>query len=439
MLRPPFATTVKWFVLPVVLLALFTNLAPASAQGILEECTAGVASGKATADGRPLLWKTRDAGALDNEVIWNTSGKYHFVSVITAGQPEASWMGVNEKGFAIINTASSDLGSGQPEAPDPTVARSVLNNGTFMAEALRECATVEEFEALLKATNTSGRQTATNFGVIDGTGAAAFFETADHQYWRYDAANTEKGYILRTNFAINGAREGMLVWHRSMDRYLQTDELMRDFFLTDRIDFKEIAKIQVRSFGDADGNLVPLPITGSFEGHPRGYYPHDHSINRSSSVSFAVIQGIHLEEDPRLSTMWTILGQPSTGILVPYWPVGVTPPEADGPETAPLADEANRIRGELYEELQAEAPEAGDQPPRPRFINTRALQDEHGDGIWRVMMPAEDSIIAESEQRLEGWRSSGVDVEAMLNTERSMTARALAALEGAYAYLTRRR
>jgi hypothetical protein len=63
-----------------------------------------VASGRATTDGRPLLWKTRDAGATNNEVIWNTSGTYPFVSVISAGDQASSWMGVNEKGFAIINT-----------------------------------------------------------------------------------------------------------------------------------------------------------------------------------------------------------------------------------------------------------------------------------------------------------------------------------------------
>ena len=422
-----------------VLTALVAAPAPAYAQDSFEECTAGVASGKATTDGRPLLWKTRDTNAIDNEVIWNTSGKYPFVSVITAGSPESSWMGVNEKGFAIINTASSDLGSERPESPDTASARSGLGNGTLMAQALGQCATVEEFEALLKATNATGRQTATNYGVIDATGAAAFFETAGNRYWRYDAADTEKGYILRTNFAINGAREGTNAFPYSMDRYLQTERLMLGFFATERIDFKEIVKIQVRSFGDAQGNLVPLPITQSIEGHPPGYYPHSSSINRSSSVSFAVIQGVRPGEDTRLSTMWTILGQPSTGILVPYWPVGATPAEADGPETAPLADAANRIRSQLYEELKAGATVAGERAPRPLFINTRALQDENGDGIWKIMMPAEDSIVAESERRLEGWRASGPDVQAMLGTERSMTARALATLQKAYEYLTVKR
>jgi hypothetical protein len=214
---------------------------------------------------------------------------------------------------------------------------------------------------------------------------------------------------------------------------------MRGFFVTERIDFKEIVKFQVRSFGDAEGNLVPLPITGSYEGHPAGYYPHTSSINRASSVSFAVIQGVRPAEDTRLSTMWAILGQPSTGILVPYWPVGATPAEADGPKTAPLNDVANRIKKELYEPVQVGAVGPDGRPVRSTYFNTLALQDESGDGIWKVMLPVEDSIVAESERRLEGWRASGPDVETMLGTERTMTARALATLERAYHYLTERR
>ena len=339
----------------------------AFSQEALEECTAGVASGLATTDGRPLLWKTRDASATDNEVIWNTSGQHHFVSVISAGHPESSWMGVNEKGFAIINTLSTDL----PMERDGLQ----LHNGSFMVHALQQCATVEEFEELLRETNDTGRMTNTNYGVLDATGAAAFFETAGHEYWRYDADDREKGYVLRTNFAINGERQDGRTPY-SMDRFLQTDELMREFYRTDKIDFEEIIKGQVRSFGDPEGNLVPLPFTESIEGHEPGYFPHSSSINRNSTVSFAVIQGVLPGEDPRLSTMWTILGQPSTGVTVPYWPVGDTPQEADGPETAPLNDAANRIRAELYD-VDLTASEGG-RRVRPLYINTQALQDADG-------------------------------------------------------------
>jgi hypothetical protein len=392
------------------------------AQDSLEECTAGVASGRATADGRPLLWKTRDAGATNNEVVWNTSGRYSFVSVISAGFTNSSWMGVNEKGFAIINTQSSDLS--EPGGGG--------DNGTFMARALAEVTTVDEFEALLQATNETGRKTAANFGVIDAQGGAAFFEAGWTEYWRYDAEDTELGYILRTNFAINGARTpGQRPG--SMDRYLQTEELMTEFFRTEGIDFREISRIQVRSFGNAEGNLVELPFTGSVDGHAPGFYPHNSSINRSSSVSFSVIQGVLSHEDPRLSTMWTLLGQPSTGVLVPYWPVGETPSEADGPETAPLNDLANRIKEELYREPGQEEP-AMDRG-RPYLINTAKLLDEEGDGIWTILFPAEDSILAESQERLEEWRRSGLDPQAMLETEETMASRALAALERVYEYL----
>jgi hypothetical protein len=415
----------------VFLLSLLLLLASFQVRGqeAPEECTAGVASGIATVDGRPLLWKTRDGGGASNEVTWNTSGRYHFVSVVSSPTPMVSWMGLNERGFAIINTASGDLA-------DTVMAQPGRENGTFMTRALQECATVEEFEALLKATNERGRHTAANFGVIDATGAAAFFETGAYSYWRYDASGSEKGYLLRSNFAIHG-RRGLHERPSSMDRYLQTERLMLDFFATERIDFKEIVRIQARSFGNPQGDIVPLPITKSVGGHPPGYYPHNASINRNSTVSFAIIRGVLPGEDPRLSTMWTILGQPSSGVIVPYWPVGPTPPEADGPRTAPLADASERIRAELYESLPE--PASGSPGGRPLFINTLALQDEHGEGIWSVMFPAEDSIIAETERELAIWRATGLDVEAMLKTERQMASRALRTLERAYAYLLKRR
>lgn len=392
------------------------------AQDPFEECTAGVASGRATTDGRPLLWKTRDASATNNEVIWNTSGTHHFVSVISAGDESSSWMGVNERGFSIINTLSMDLSAGSTG----------MHNGLFMAHALRECATVDEFEELLKETNETGRRTNTNYGVIDATGAAAFIETAGNEYWRYDAEDTEKGYILRTNFARNGDRSEADPPY-SMDRYLQTEQLMIDFYRTDKIDFKEIVKIQVRSFGNSEGTLVDLPFTGTIEGHERGYFPHNHSINRNSTVSFSAIQGVLSDEDARLSTMWTILGQPSTGITVPYWPVGETPAEANGPETAPLCDAANQIRQELYEEF--ENPDPAAERVRPLFINTLELMDEHGDGIWKITMPVEDSIIAESERSLERWRASGINVAEMLEIEQEMASWALMTIQRAHEYL----
>ena len=122
-----------------VIIFLISTITTISNSQTEEGCTIGVASGKATSDGRPLLWKTRDnSGAPNNEVYYNTSFTYKFVSVITAGSTSSAWMGVNEKGFAIVNALSSDL----------PVSTTGPGNGTLMRDALGICATVAEFQQL---------------------------------------------------------------------------------------------------------------------------------------------------------------------------------------------------------------------------------------------------------------------------------------------------
>ncbi|RQW02224.1 hypothetical protein EH223_12975, partial [candidate division KSB1 bacterium] len=222
----------------VVLIILFTWISFPIYPQENEECTIGVASGKATVDGRPLLWKTRDySSEPDNEVFFNTNYKYKFVSVVNAGGTE-SWMGVNEKGFAILNSTSSDL----------SAADSGLSHGSLMRYVLGNCATVAAFQHFLDSTNVTGRQTATNLGVIDSTGAAAIFETAGYEYWKFDANDSTvapNGYVLRTNFAFNGdAKNGLNDGIYSIDRFRRTTKLIGDFYAGDSLSYKSILRTQ---------------------------------------------------------------------------------------------------------------------------------------------------------------------------------------------------
>jgi len=344
-------------------------------------CTIGVACGRATTDGRPLLWKTRDGSTLDNEVCFITSHTYHFISVISAGITSSSWMGVNEKGFAIINSYSPDL-------PPGTTG---MGNGTFMAYALGNCATVVDFEQLLISTNSSGRMTQANFGVIDTTGAAAIFETGGNEFWKFDATDTNRapeGYILRTNFAMQG--EGS----SGIERYNRTVTLVGAFHSGDSLNHKSILRYQMRDFSDTYSNPFPIPFDGQIGSYyPHGYIYADYSICRSSTISTAVIHGVKQNELAKFSTMWVILGQPAGGIAVPYWPVGHTPADANGHSTAPLCDTANLIRSQLFDFLQY-----------PNYIDTYKLRDQDGHGIWEHMFTAEDSIQAATYALLEEGR-----------------------------------
>jgi len=358
-----------------------------------EGCTIGVAAGSGTSDGRPLLWKTRDSEAYNNEVVFNTASIFKFVSVISAGQSGYAWMGVNEHGFAIINSYSPDLAGG-------TIG---YGNGSLMYYALGNCATVEDFENLLNTTNDTGRRTQANFGVIDASGAAAIYETGGDQYWKYDANDTLQapdGYVLRTNFAINGGGSG------GIERYKRTQKLIRDFHSGDTLCYKSILRTQMRDFSDYESEPISIPFISQWAtGVPFGYIDTQVSICRAKSVSTAVIHGVLPGESPLLSTMWTILGQPATAIAVPYWPVGSTPASANGNTTAPLCDIANEIWSELFDWSNL------------WYINTHRLRDEYGEGIWCQSFSAEDSICAATDSLLNIWRSDTMIVSQMLAAE----------------------
>ncbi len=375
-----------------------------------EECTIGVATGVATADGRPMIWKTRDTSSKDNEVKYNTSFPVKFISVISAGGTYA-WMGVNEHGFAILNSNSVDI--------DYTE----IDNGSLMRDALGTCSTLPDFEQLLDSTNAMVRDTHANFAVFDSTGAAAIYETGNNFYVKYDAhdpALAPDGYILRTNFTETGNGSD------GIERFYRTTDLVAGFFAGDSLNVKSILRTQMRDFSDFDSAPVAVPYPSIWiAGRPWGYIYAGVSICRTTSVSATVIQGIKPGEPAYLSTMWTILGQPAGAIAVPYWPAGPTPAVSDGSPTAPLCDVARDIQRRLWDYTENE-----------NYINSFKLRDQDGGGIWPVLFPAEDSILTAADSALAAWRLNPPAAAEMLAFESSLADYALRVMQGTYDYVT---
>lgn len=362
-----------------------------------EECTIGVALGSATSDGRPMLWKTRDnSSSPNNEVIYMTGIvtpyvlPYSYVCVSSA-EIEGPWMGVNEHGFAIVNSYSGDLTGGTG-----------INNGEVMWYVLGTYATIDEFEHFLDSTNNTGRSTQSNFAVIDSTGAGAIYETGGNFYVKYNAEDAEDKYIIRTNFSMtSGGNSGI-------QRYLRSEDLISDFFDGDSLNPKSIMRYQMRDFSDLDSQPIPVPYQGQWlTGYPDGYIPTNFSICRNTSVSTAVIQGVTENENPALSTLWAIIGNPAASIVAPYWPVGVTPPLVNGLETAPLCDLALTITDSLYNFSGC-----------TYCIDTYKLIDEEGDGLWPCFFNEEDIIFDSAYALLDTWRTMGtLPVQDMLDAE----------------------
>ncbi|MBN2780650.1 MAG: hypothetical protein JXR21_01655, partial [Candidatus Marinimicrobia bacterium] len=129
---------------------------------VLFACTSAVISGKATPDGRPLLWKHRDTGSLENKLVYVSETGYDFVGVANVKDPanKEIWMGVNETGFAVMNTASYNIGPALP------ASLKADQEGLLMRLALETCSSVDEFETLLRG-SAGEWGIAANFGVID--------------------------------------------------------------------------------------------------------------------------------------------------------------------------------------------------------------------------------------------------------------------------------
>ncbi len=132
-------------------------------------CTTAVVSGKATKDGRPLLWKHRDTWTINNKIVQFFDGKYACTGLVNSVDTAnlSIWIGFNSQGFAIMNSASYNLNN-------DTITQTGLE-GRLMKEALQNCADIDEFEAFLKQLEKPVRLEA-NFGVIDAKGGAAYFE-----------------------------------------------------------------------------------------------------------------------------------------------------------------------------------------------------------------------------------------------------------------------
>ncbi|UCH11388.1 MAG: T9SS type A sorting domain-containing protein [Fidelibacterota bacterium] len=377
-------------------------------QDLQESCTIGVAAAAATADGRPLIWKSRDAGSTYHQVLYDTTDRYEFIAVVNAGTGVVS-MGVNEKGFAIVNAEAPDLPNGEAGP----------GNLATLRQALGTCTTVVDFEQLLDSTNTTGRQTHANMAVLDASGAAVMFEIGGSMYWKFDANDSTvapEGYILRTNFAWNGDGTG-----GGYERYNRQRDLVSEFHSGDSLNYRSLARHQLRDFSDLLSRPIPVPFPQQWAPEiPFGYVYTNVSICRYWTVSAVVIQGVIPGEPPELSTMWTLLGHPATAITIPYWPIGQAPPEA-GDLIAPLCDTANKIKGLLFNDDRY-----------IDYIDSYKLLDGQGGGLWTHTFPAEDSIFSAAETLLTDWRSDTLDTNEMLATEGTFARYALSVLDEAY-------
>ena len=371
-----------------------------------EECTTLVATGAATSSGGPLLWKNRDTGTLSNKVILVTEHPYSFLALIdaddTAGR--AAWAGVNSAGFGIANSASYNL-------PQPT-GELQEQEGVVMAEALRTCRTVGDLEELVKRRQGKRLGVRTNFFAIDAAGGAVIIETHNHGYTRYDASAFPAQRLANTNFSRSGGENdgsGYL-------RFDRESELLKAV-APESLDAGTVFRLLSRDLGHP---LVQHPARDAWKSIPadRPYWIHtNYTIDRPSTASAVVIQGVVPGQDPAHTTMWVALGEPVTTIAVPLWfAAGVPPEELWQGKDAPITAEAFRLKA-LLRPLKAKE--------RAEYLDLTRLDNASGTGWLPGLLAVERDIVLETEAFL---RKKPGPAE-LASFQKAMAARAHAALK----------
>ena len=352
-------------------------------------CTVAVVSGKATPDGRPLLWKNRDTSTLDNKIVRFTDGKYAFIAVVDADDKRlvSVWAGINTAGFAIMNSASSDLAVDRADGNE---------NGAFMKLALAECADAADFESLLRRTN-GKRRTAANYGIIDAEGNACLYETSAAGFEKFDANDPRvapRGYVVRTNFAFTAPKPDAGGGYIRFERASHLFEAASD---EGRLDYRFILRDAARDL--VNEKLHSDPLADPDIGDPASpiYVNTSDTINRISTASVALFHGVANREKASLATMWVILGEPVCSVAVPLWAAAESVPDAlTGPATAPLNDLSRALFGYLYPEKRGHM---------NQYLSVTRLVHGGPDGILGRLLVVEDRVFAETDAKTNEWEA----------------------------------
>lgn len=370
--------------------------------GEITACTIGVASGSATSDGRPLIWKNRDNTGQDlNGLIWNQSGTYPYVGMVDADDSTRVWFGVNNAGFAILNSKSSDL-----------LDLRDYNNGDLMRDALALCGGIDDFRAHLDSTNTTGRDTWGNFAVLDATGSARLFEISTHQWWEYNPDDAPGGWIIRTNFSLQGQGTA------GMARYNRSTLLISDLVSRNELNPAGLLESQIRDFSMSESFSTPIPFDDRWAADiPHGYVDIYNSICGTGTVSAVIIQGILPGEPVELTTMWTVAGFPGTSVAIPVFPVGEPPSQLAVNNPGNIPTRALLLKQSIL-----------DLPDQYGFLDSYQLRNPESNGLWDIMLPVEDDILQSTGNQLELWRTAPPQPSEMLDFQRQKAQQGIGAL-----------
>lgn len=375
----------KCFLLFLLLAVSLSGLRPVKA------CTSVIVSGRVTKDGRPMIFKHRDAGKLHNLVIVVQGQRYRYLGLVNAEDtaPVNVWGGHNEAGFGIVNTAAYNLnGNGGDTDGD----------GIIMRKALELCASLEDFERLLDTVK-KPMDVNSNFAVLDAHGGCAYYETGNFSYVKFDVNDTvvaPDGYLMRTNFGTTGNH----MLDQGVERYQAISDFMAEAYLSGNLEHDYLITHISRYLKHGVTKLDMMDFMPATEDETCYVSFHDY-ITRYSSASVILIQGVRPDESPLNTVSWTIIGWPLTTVAMPLTLATTKLPTLvtdDGTGHSQLNEMGLQLKSRVFSLKKGNNTKSyGDLAP---------LFNKQGSGILQQILPVEAELMRRGEAALDEMRNS---------------------------------
>jgi len=370
-------------------------------------CTTAVISPGASSQGRPLLWKNRDTDFLSNKVIFVSENPFSYLALVNAEDRSGRWVyaGLNSTGFAIFNSVAYNLPEKSGETKDM--------EGTIMADALRTCSSVADFENYIQGNLGPSLGSLANFGVLDAAGDTALFEVSNHAYKKYLATDFPEKYIVNTNFARSGEAEagaGYLRFARASELFSQV--------LPGRISHRQILSQFSRDTGHALVQQSAFQQFRDISGKKPFWIATRDTIDRESTSAAVVICGRIPGQKNSPATFWVMLGEPLFTIAVPMWvEAGAAPaPLAQGDKAAMY------LAAKRLQKMARPYPESD----RRAYLDVTRLDNRERTGFLPHLLQTEKDIFDLTEEFLKMQHPA----EELAAFQKQMAEKALAVLQG---------
>ncbi len=370
----------------VVLTVMMTEVQP------LLACTSVIVSGRVTNDGRPMIFKHRDSGNVNNMMLVVQGKKYRYLGLVNAGDtlPKDVWGGYNEAGFGIVNTAAYNLnGNGGDTDGD----------GILIRKALELCATLEDFERLMDTVK-KPRDVNSNFAVLDAKGGCAYYETGNYKYVKFDVndpAVAPDGYLMRTNFGTTGNHK----LDQGVERYQAITAFMAEACKEGHLEHDYLITHISRYLKHGVTQLDMYDMMPETETDTCYVSFHDY-IARYSTASVVLVQGVRPDESPLNTISWTIMGWPLTTIAMPLalLPSGKLPTlvSNDGTGHSRLCEMGLQLKSRVFTLKKGNN--------TAFYGNLAPLINKKGTGILQQLLPIEEDVMRRGEEAVAALRKA---------------------------------